>query len=427
MLFVLLFALSAQDTSRAPRLELAEVHQMVHARSPRVHAARALADAAAARVAQSRRPPDPEIELGFMNYALPSLSPMETIGMTQLQLMQMIPTRGKTGLATRAAGARASAERQRAEEAEWAVRTEAAMVFYDLYRVDRGLDIARRTLRLVQDIRGTAEAMYRVGEGRQADVLRAQVEIARMVEDTVRMVAMRAAMAERLNALLDLPARAGVGSPEMPAFPDSVPALAALLARADAARPMLVAAQRENDAAVAQEELARREIWPDLRIGVQYGQRGSAMGTERMGSLMIGATLPVFARDRQSKMREEMSAMRRMTEADLSDMRARTRGDIATTYANLQRARALGRLYRSTILPQAEAAASSAMAAYRVGQVDFMTLLDDRMAVNEYQQQLLVLEAEEGKAWSELEMLLGRALLDPTSNAGAGSSRGEER
>jgi hypothetical protein len=45
--------------------------------------------------------------------------------------------------------------------------------------------------------------------------------------------------------------------------------------------------------------------------------------------------------------------------------------------------------------------------------VDFMTLLDNRMSVNRYRQELVTLDAEQGKAWAELEMLTGQALLDP--------------
>ena len=56
-----------------------------------------------------------------------------------------------------------------------------------------------------------------------------------------------------------------------------------------------------------------------------------------------------------------------------------------------------------------------ALAAYRVGSVDFMTLLDDRMIVNKYRQELYVLEADQGKAWADLEMLTDRALIDSNS------------
>jgi cobalt-zinc-cadmium efflux system outer membrane protein len=134
-----------------------------------------------------------------------------------------------------------------------------------------------------------------------------------------------------------------------------------------------------------------------------------------MGSLMLGASLPVFARDRQLKMRQEMAAMKQMAQAELAAMRAETQGRIGEAYAALTRSRSLTQLYRTTVLPQAEATVASALAAYRVGSVDFMTLLDDRMTVNTYRQELATLESDEGKAWAELEMLTGRALIDPNA------------
>ena len=414
---VLLFALAfAQDT--LPRVELGTIYREARVASPRNEAAGALATAARARIASAKLPPDPEVQLGFMNYTIPGLTPMDPIGMTQLQVMQMLPLAGKLGLSGRVAEAQAQATAERARDVTWDVRTQAAMAFYDLYATDRALDVARQTLRLLQDVLRIAEAMYRVGEGRQADVLRAQVEIARMVEDTLRMTTMRTGMAARLNAVLNRAADTPVRSPEFPALPDSIPALAALIAEAEGHRPMVQAARRDVDAAAAQDALARREIWPDLTVGVQYGQRGSEMGTERMGSLMLGASVPVFAGQRQLRMREETAAMRRMAEAELLAMRATTRGDVTEAYADLVRARNLSALYRTTIIPQAEATVASALAAYRVGSVDFMTLLDDRMTVNEYRQQLFALEAEQGKAWAELEMLLGRELFNPDANEG---------
>ena len=422
-------ALGAQAAPAPPprRLLLGDLYRDVRRESPRAEAARALARAARARVPSAKLPPDPELQLGFMNYTLPGLEPMDVLGMTQLQLMQMVPVAGKLSLSGRVATAQAAAQAERARDVEWELRSDAAMAFYDVYQTDQRLAVARETLRLLQDIRKTAEAMYRVGEGRQTDVLRAQVEVARMVEDTVRMTTMRTGMAARLNVLLDRAADAPVGSPALPAFPDSVPQLASLVALAETGRPMVRAGERELKAAEAQATLARREIWPDLTVGVQYGQRAGEMGTERMGSLMMGATVPVFARSRQLRMREEASAMRQMAVADVAAMRADTRGRVTEAYASLVRARNLTSLYRTTVIPQAEATVTSALAAYRVGGVDFMTLLDDRMTVNNYRQELFALEADQGKAWADLEMLLGRELFDANNAGGVAATAGERR
>ncbi|HEX6051801.1 MAG TPA: TolC family protein, partial [Gemmatimonadaceae bacterium] len=194
-------------------LTLGEVYAVAARANPRVAAAQALSRAASARIPSAKRPPDPEVQLGFMNYELPGLEPMDPLGMTQLQVMQMVPIGGKLRLSGDVAEARAAAEAARATGVAWDVRTRAAMMFYDLYATDQSLSVARETLRVLQDVARTTEAMYRVGEGRQADVLRAQVEIARMTEDTLRMRAMRTAMAAQLNALLDRAAEAEVASP----------------------------------------------------------------------------------------------------------------------------------------------------------------------------------------------------------------------
>jgi outer membrane protein, heavy metal efflux system len=415
-------ALSAQATPPVRdawqgRLLLGEVYDAAMRANPRAEAARALARAARARIPATKLPPDPQIQVGFMNYELPGLKPMDVLGMTQLELMQMVPVSGKLGLSGDVAEARAAAEAERSADIAWEVRSQVAMAFYDLYTTDRSLTFARETLRLLQDVRATAEAMYRVGQGRQTDVLRAQVETARMTQDTIRMQTMRTGMAARLNALLDQAAASPVSSPVLPAFPMSMPTLDSLQQAAQDSRPMVRAGREEVQAAFTSARLARRELIPDLQLGLQYAQRGGEMGTERMGSLMVGASVPVFARSRQLRMREETIAMREMAEADLAAMRADTRARVAEAYASLTRARSLATLYRNTVLPQAEATASSALAAYRVGGVDFMTLLDNRMAVNRYRQELFRLEAEEGQSWAELEMLLGRQLFDANSVA----------
>lgn len=241
-----------------------------------------------------------------------------------------------------------------------------------------------------------------------------------MAEDTLRMQAMRQSMSARLDALLDRGTASVPGAPILPAFPDSLPARAWLDSVARERRPMIRAGLDVVRGADASVRLARKEIIPDLQVGVQYGQqRGEMGGTDRMGSLMLGATLPIFARSRQLQMRVEAEAMRQMAQSDVAAMRADTRGRIGEAYAALTRARTLAQLYRTTVLPQADATVASAMAAYRVGTVDFMTLLDDRMTVNRYRRELYTLDAEQGKAWAELEMLTGLTLFDANGPMGA--------
>jgi outer membrane protein, heavy metal efflux system len=252
--------------------------------------------------------------------------------------------------------------------------------------------------------------MYSVGMGRQSDVLRAGVEVARMRADLTRMRAMRTTAVARLNALLDRPAAAPVPSVSFAALPADLPTAAELQSWAEESRPLLEGARMGVEQARTQQSLARRELWPDLTVGVQYGQRPSDMGTERMGSLMVGFSVPVFAGQRQVQMRNEAAAMERMADAELSGTRARVHAGIVELLAELERARTLVTLYRTEVLPQAEANVTSAFSSYRVGRVDFMTLLEAQMTLNQYSQELYELLAEYGQLVAGLEMAVGREL-----------------
>jgi outer membrane protein, heavy metal efflux system len=411
---VLLALVVLQDSARATTpIQLDDVYRAVLASNQRIAAATAVSTAATARTYSVRRPPDPQLQLGLMNYALPSMRPMETLGMAQVQVMQTLPIGGKLSQAGRVADLVAASEQERSTETRWIVRAEAAAAFFDLYRADRSLAITRESLRLMNEAYSVAEAMYRIGGGRQADVLRAQLEVSRMAQDTLRATATRTAVEARLTAMGAI-GSASNAEPLLPAFPETVLALDRLQALV-ADRPMLRAMQRGVEAAGAQVSLARKEIWPDLVVGVQASE-GTA-GAGWMGSAMIGASLPIFARDRQIRMRDEADAMRQMAEADLANGRAETNALLIETRADLIRARTLSALYHSTTLPQAEAAAASALAEYRVGQVDFMTALDGRLAVDRYKMELAELEADEGKSWAKLEALMGRELFDPRATS----------
>jgi len=136
-------------------------------------------------------------------------------------------------------------------------------------------------------------------------------------------------------------------------------------------------------------------------------------GTDHMVSLMVGFRLPIWAGSRQLAMRRETHAMRDMASADLAAMAATTRGRVGELDAEVHRDLTLLQLYRTTVLPQAGATVASAMTAYRVGGVDFMTLLDARMGENRYRQEVARFEGELGRAIAELEMLVATDLLSP--------------
>jgi outer membrane protein TolC len=129
-----------------------------------------------------------------------------------------------------------------------------------------------------------------------------------------------------------------------------------------------------------------------------------------MASAMIGVSLPIHARKRQYALRDEASAMKRLAEAELTGHEAEVRARIGELLAELSRARSLAALYRDEVIPQAHATVESALSSYRVGAVDFMTLVDAQMTVNRYESELHQVIADYGKAVAVLESAVGRTL-----------------
>lgn len=392
-------------------LRLEDVLTLAQSRNPRLQALQAAAKAAAYREPEASTLPDPMFQIGVMNFGLPNFNAdMPTSMAPSIQLMQMVPFPGKRSLKGDIASYAREMADASADEAWWNVREKASSMFYELYTLDRRLEVMGETLSLLKDFQQVAKAIYVAGTGHQADVLRADVEVARMDGDIRQMKAMRRGMAARLNALLDRPADTPVPSPVLGNLPDQVPGPDTLLAWAEETRPALARSRDGVAQARKRSELAGKQIWPDLTFGVTYGQRDRGAGTERMGSAMVGFSLPIHAGSRQYAARDEATAMEHLAEAELGGMRADVDARVGELLAELDRARTLADLYEAEVIPEARSTVESAFSSYRVGKVDFMTLVDAQMTVNRYQGELYELLGDYGKAVASLESAVGRPM-----------------
>ncbi len=415
LLFVMSFAARSahgqSDTGVEEELTLDAVIMLARERNQRLASAEAVVDAKKQLEPSAGLPPDPMFQIGARNLRLPDFTAdMPNSMAPSLQVVQTFPFPGKLSLGKRIARQSTSISSANAAETWWEVRTAVAAAFFDVYGADRQLEVMRVTLRLLHDFEAVARAMYGTGTGRQSDVLRANVEVSRMDTEIARMEAMRIGAAARLNALLDLPAATPVPSPRLPRLPKEVPDRDTLRDWTETSRPLIHGARTEVERARSQYDLARKQVWPDLAIGVHYGQRDVDDDTRRMASFLVGFNLPVFAGSRQLRMRDEAVALERVAEATLDETRAWVDARIEQLLADLDQGRTLVDLYREEILPEAEANVESAFSLYRIGDVDFLTLVDAQTTKNRFEQEYYQLLARYGTAVAELEMTVGREL-----------------
>lgn len=397
--------------SQRSTLDLAQVLEIANERNARLRALRAAAEAAAYREPEASTLPDPTLQLGMMNFGVPDLNTDMAMSMApSIQLRQRVPFPGKLSLRGEVAAYGTEMAQATADEAWWNVRGQASSLFFDLYSLDRRIEVVRETLALLEGFQQVAKAMYSAGTGRQTDVLRAAVEVARIDGDIRQMEAFRIAKAARLNGVLDRPSETTVPSPLLGDLPLEIPDRDDLRSWADESRPILARARLGVAQANSRWALAKRQIWPDLTIGVSYGQRNRGAGTERMASATLGFSLPVHAGSRQYALRDEAAAMEQLAEAELTGRKAEVDVRIGELLAELSRARSLAELYRDEVIPGALATVESAFSSYRVGTVDFLTLADAQMTVNRFEGELYTLLGDYGKAFAALESAIGRAL-----------------
>lgn len=406
----------AGTPQEAPTLKLGELLTLAREQSPRLQAAFFKVEATRAREAEAGLLPDPALIVGVANLAIPEFSATMPASMVpSFQATQRFPLAGKRSLQAEIARQSTEIDGAAAEEVWWAVRTEAALAFFELYRVDRQTTVLRHTLGLLQDFQTVALSMYSAGSGPQADVLRAGVALARMEADVERLSALRKGVAARLNALVNRPTDTPVPTPELASLPLDIPPPETLVAWALEGRPALQGMQLAVRRASFNGELAGKAIWPDLTLGVQYALGRMDGDPRSMGGASIGFSLPIYAGKRQKKLREEAAALEGMVRAQLDDAIASVSSGVSQFLAELDRARTLLQLYQEDILPQAGAAVESSLSSYRVGAVDFMALIDSQMAVNRFEGEYFELLASYGAALARLEMTIGRDL--PVSGA----------
>ena len=377
--------------------------------NPDVQAARRETLAAGSRVAPAGALDDPMLEAGVINVPVPSWSfKAEDMTMKMIGLTQRLPYPGKRDLRRAVAEKEALAAEANQQELANRVRRDVKVAYFDLGLVDESLRLAERNRRVLEQYLSIAEARYGVGQGAQADVLKAQTQVSRMLEELIKLGRERPMLEAELNRAAGRVAPAPISPPPAQAKEVSL-SFDELRAAARARRPQLLAQERLMDRSAKAAELARKDYYPDFDVRLSYGQRDNFqdMRREDMISFTVAINLPMWRESKRGPRVEEAEAMRgqalAMYQARLNELDAMLRQQIAAATQTLKSVR----LYETGLLPQARLTADASLAAYRVGRADFFSLLDSRMTAFSAEVGYAASLAAYNKALAEIEFLAG--------------------
>mgnify|MGYP003551795790 CR=1 FL=1 len=380
--------------------------------NPEIRAALKEREAAQQRIAPAEALDDPMLEAGVINAPLAS-SPFnrEDMTMKMIGLSQRFPFPGKRGLRKEVASKDAEAIEQGYHETVNRVMHDLKLAYFDLGLTLEIIKLVNKNKQTLEHFLRIAEGRYQVGQGNQADVLKAQTQVSRMLDRLLGLAREQPIFeAEVIRALGrnvkgEIPTPATLHIHEVPLILES------LQQEAIAHRPQLLALQSlitRNEKSI---DLARRAYYPDFDVRLSYGQRDNMLdGTRRddMISMTVAVNLPVWRGNKIEPRIMESQALRdqaiNLYQAQSNEISSRLRQQVAIAEQSLKSVK----LYQSAILPQAKLAVESALAAYQVNRVDFLTLLDNQMTVFDYETNLISAIANYNKAIAEIDLMVGK-------------------
>ncbi len=387
---------------------LAELIDEVENNNPQILAARHAWKAATMVPSQASAPPDPQITLQQLAVGSPrpfagfSNSDFAYVG---LGISQDLPYPGKLRLRGQIAQQDAAAEREHYETVRRAVVEQLKAAYFRLAFEHQELQILERNGKLLDQVTKIAEARYRVGQGNQQDVLKAQLEQTKLLRDGAMHHQEHVSLQAQLRQILSRP----------PGQPDVLPLPLTETPFNYTVDELLVAARDQNPEVRGQEEmvrhqslqveLARKDFYPDFNV--QYMWQHTAEQFRDYYMLSFGVRIPIYRSRRQrpelAQAAEELHSSRRQYEGQVQQSYFDTRDQ----YIQAETAARVLKMYREGLLPQAASTFNAGLAAYEANRQDFETLVNSFLDVLQLDEEYWRTLLDHEMAVARLEQITG--------------------
>lgn len=387
---------------------LAKLIEEAERANPQILAARHGWKAATQVPTQVATPPDPQVVVQQLNVG----SPRPFAGFTNSDfaylgfgISQDLPYPGKLRLRGEIAQRDAASTRERYDAVRRAVIAQLKTAYFHLAYLQQTLTVLERDDKLLEQMERIAEARYRVGQGSEQDVLKAQLERTRLVRELAmhhqEMWSAEAQLKQLLNRPPDSPdiGTEALSETSLPYSSDE------LLERVRAANPEVGAEFEMVRRQGLQVELARKDAYPDFNV--QYMWQHTAEQFRDYHMLTFGIRIPIYRSRKQqpevAQAAEELNRSRREYEAAVQQAYF----DVRDQFLTAQTSEELLKIYREGLIPQATATFQAGLAAYQSNRQDFETLLASFLDVLNFDEEYWRTLADHETALARLEQLTG--------------------
>ena len=362
---------------------------------------------------------DPRIGIGLLNLPTDTFRfDQEPMTQKQLFIAQKIPWFGKLSLRSQQAAMKAIRQEAVLKAKRLELSRQIALAYYELGFVGSAQKINEKLIKMLTQLLRVSETRYASGQGLQQDVLQAQVELSKLLDEQITLEKKVRTLEDRINGLLNRESFAPVTPPEPMSYPDLALETDKLQIRALATNPWLKVKQADIELSHVEIELARKDYWPDMDFKVAYGQRDdSESGQDRADffSTSVVINIPLWQKTRQDKKLEATKLTHQaalQSYKNLANNLPHKIDALATDIRNLQKSY---RLITDALIVQAEQWARSSLIAYEVDKVNFNTTINAQIRLLRFELQSENYLFSLYKKRAELEEVLGEPLFPQNS------------
>jgi len=352
--------------------------------------------------------PDPQLSLQHFTVGSPQpFSGYETSDFyyTGFGVSQDIPGPGKLRLQKSQAEKDVEYAKHRYEGAEREVEEKVKEIYFELFYHAKTLAILNRNQNELQQIQQIAETRYRVGQGLQQDLIKAQLHTTEILKEQAMHHQEEDQEQLELKQILGRDADSDnieIGDIE----PTHLQLDSSQLAQLAGSGSRDLAAARAMEARSAEAlKLAHEGYWPDFTVGYSYEKTGPGFRDYYM--LNLGAKIPLYFWRKQTPAIEQAALEAESAQELARATQLQVSSDAESSLVAMRTAERIMSIYRDGLIPQAETSQASAMAAYRVGKVDFQTLLSSVLDLQNLRQEYYRSLADHEIAIAKLEQVIG--------------------
>jgi len=321
--------------------------------------------------------PDPMVKYGHFGESVETrVGPQENV----FGASQKIPFPGKLGLKGKSQGKHAEMLKEKYEAAKREVIKNVKFVYYDIFWVDKAIQTTEGEKAILESLEKVAQRRYESNVTPQQDVIKAQVELSRLIDKLLLLRQNRKSLVAKLNSILNR-----AQDSELRSITDADPSgfkyeISQLHEIAKGSRQELIAANLDIERAEYEKSLARMDYLPDFTFGVDYIQVGSGettMPNDGQDAWMgtVAVNIPIWF-DKLNAQTKEKKAQLEAARKNYENVGNNVSYEVEDLYFKILTYKDIISLYKTALIPQSEQAFDAAKTGYETGKVDFLNWLD---------------------------------------------------